>query len=89
MHTISSISNDAESVVSTATNLETKDALKIKMKKIIRKKKNMNTKTKNSMGCATIVNRKCIRVRTVGCQSMAIIKNLRKQKEPLMGMRMT
>ena len=50
------------SVVSIATNLETKDAQKIKMikKKIIRKQKILKIKTENSKECATIVNRRGI-----------------------------
>ena len=65
MHTISSTSNDAENVVSMATNLGIKNVIKIKMKKKKkrrkkkkkeekrRKKKNMKIKTENSKGYAT------------------------------------
>ena len=45
-----------------ATNLETKDVLKIKMKKKknIRKQKKIKIKTENSMGYATIAGEKGI-----------------------------
>ena len=59
-HTINSANSSVESVVSVATNLETKDApkIKMKMKKITRKQKNMKIKTEKSMVFATMVVRR-------------------------------
>ena len=56
-HTISSTSNNAESVVNQAINLGIRDVLKIKMKKKnrIRQQKNMKIKTENLTEYATTV----------------------------------
>ena len=78
-------------MVSAATNLGIRNVLKIKTKKKknIRKQKKIAIKTENLMGYATTAAEKGMWVRTVGSRSMAIIKNSRKQKKLLIGMRMT
>ena len=88
--TINSKSSSAGNVESMVTNLAIGDALKIKMKnlKIIRKRKDMNKTIKNSMVCATIAVQKGVSVRIVRHRKTAIIKILRKWKEPLTEMRM-
>ena len=62
MPIIGNISSGAGNVVSTATNLEIKDVLRIKMKKKknIRKQKKMKIKTENLMGYAAIAGEKGI-----------------------------
>ena len=73
VHIISSISKDADNVENTATNLVIGDVLKIKMKKRKMKRK-LNIK-KSLKEYTTTVDR-------------AIIKELKKQKEPLTVMEM-
>ena len=60
MPIIGNISSGAGNVVSTATNLEIKDVLRIKMKKKknIRKQKKMKIKTENLTGYASIATGK-------------------------------
>ena len=68
---------------STATNLETGDVPKVRMKKKTVKRK-MNIKIRDLKEYATTVDRKGIRGGIVRHGETAIIKNLKKQKEPLM-----
>ena len=85
---ISNISSNAGDVESMVTNLVIGDVPKIKMKKKKMKRKS-SIKTENLKEYATTVDKRGILVRTVGCIRMAIIKNLRKQKEPLTEMEMS
>ena len=82
MSIINNIRSDAEDVESMATNLAMGDVPKIKMreKKIKRK---WNTKIENLKEFTTTVDRRGILVGTVWRGKTAIVKNLRKQKEPL------
>ena len=83
MHIINNISKDDGNVENTVTTLVIGDVLRTEMKKKKIKRKS-NIKIGSLKEYATTVDTKGILVRTVECRKMAIIKNLKKQKEPLM-----
>ena len=89
---INNISNGAGSKASMATNLERKDLPKMKMKKKknIRIQKKLRRNVENLILYITIAREKGMQVRIARKGNISnIVKKLRKQKKPLMVMRIT
>ena len=87
-HITNDRSSSVRNVASTVTNLEIRSILKIKMK--YKKTGKNDNKSRKFDGVCYLAAEKDMCVRIVGIGNMEIIiKNLRKQKQPLMVIRMT
>ena len=88
MYIMNNISSDARDVESMTTNLVIEDVTKINMKKKKMKRK-ANVKIESLKEYTTTVDRRGTLVGTVRRERTTIIKNFRKQKEPLMETKMS